>query len=171
MTFRKYAETKETSQGDRELVDGADGGLESVVETRVTRSAVKPRLLFPAKKKEEPKPTEEDEEAVTDIEDHVLADLREDDDHPITPMDVESEEGATTPKAPRFAPASPPTTARTTRFGSKKATDATPMKPKAHGKRSPFDGWPRTKGGVSSQSHKRSGDDALPTSPVKRARF
>lgn len=174
MTFRKYAETSETATGDRDLLDGADGGLESVVESRVTRSTVQPRLLFPAKKQEEPKHLDEDEEAVTDIEDHVLEGMKEDEEEPTTPMDMVEERQAT-PEAPRFAPASPPTTARSTRFGSKPSADVTPMKakPGPRGKRSPFDGWRRTKGSVESQSqsHKRSGDDALPTSPVKRARF
>lgn len=167
VTFRKYADLGETAAGDRELLDGADGGLESVVETRVTRSTVKPRLLFPTKKQEKSKELDEDEEAVTDIEDHVLADLEH--EKPSTPMDLESEEGLATPKAPKYAPASPPTTARTTRFGNKKAADTTP-KAKARGKRSPFDGWRRTKGGVEGQNNKRSGDDSLPTSPVKRTR-
>lgn len=142
--------------------------MESVVETRVTRSHVKPRLLFPAKKQEKPKAFDEDEEAVTDIEDHVLAEIEEH-EKPSTPMDFESEEGLATPKAPQFAPASPPTTTRTTRFGNKKAADTTP-KAKGRGKRSPFDGWRRTKGGVEGASNKRAGDDSLPTSPVKRTR-
>ncbi|KAM7223991.1 hypothetical protein V8F06_000464 [Rhypophila decipiens] len=169
VSFRKYADHGEAAAGDRDLVDGADGGLESVVETRVTRSTVKPRLLFPVKKEEKPKEVDDDEEAVTDIEDHVLADL-EKHEKSLTPMEMQSEEHLATPKAPRFAPASPPTTARTTRFGTKRAADTTP-KAKAGGKRSPFEGWRVTKSGVPSQSHKRSGDDSLPTSPVKRTRF
>ncbi|KAM7192497.1 tubulin-tyrosine ligase [Naviculisporaceae sp. PSN 640] len=170
VTFRKYADHGEQAPGDRDLVDGADGGLESVVETRITRSTVQPRLLFPAKKQVKSKQLDfdEDEEAITDIEDHVLAEMEEH-EKPSTPVDFELEEHLATPKAPQYAPASPPTTARTTRFGTKKAADATP-KAKGRGKRSPFDGWRRTKGGVEGPSNKRTGDDSLPTSPVKRAR-
>ena len=142
-----------------------------MVESRVTRSTVKPRLLFPVKKQEEPKDLheDEDEEAVTDIEDHVLEGMKED-KMPTTPMDM-VEERQTTPEAPRFAPASPPTTARTTRFGSKPSADVTPMKKGPRGKHSPFDGWRVTKGTSQSQGQKRAGDEAVPPSPVKRARF
>ncbi|KAK3316357.1 hypothetical protein B0H66DRAFT_534611 [Apodospora peruviana] len=169
-TFRKFAQSGEVARGNGEVLDGADGGLESVVESRFTRATVKPRLLFPTKVKQ-PKDVDEDEEAVTDIEDHVLEGVKEHD--PITPMDLVEEERASTPEAPRFAPASPPTTDRTTRFGANKGGDASPVKPKPapRGKRSPFDGWRRVKGSASSESsgHKRAGD-ALPTSPAKRNR-
>ncbi|KAK3945567.1 hypothetical protein QBC46DRAFT_277274 [Diplogelasinospora grovesii] len=172
--FRKFTENDEASASIREALDETDGGLDSVVESRLrrplTRSAVKPRLLFPAAKAEpDPKPIdEEDEEAETDIEDHVLAGLE--DKNPSTPMDL-VEAVPDTPEAPRFAPVSPPSTARTTRFGNKVAAETTPMKKKPGGKRNPFDGWRRVKGGSSdTQGHKRPGDDTLPTGPAKRAR-
>ena len=157
----------------REGLDEGDGGLESAVESQskrhFTRSSIKPRLLFPTGNAEEShidesQIMEDDEEAVTDIEDHVLAGLEA--DKPETPMDrIDKEPG--TPEAPRFAPAPPPTTARTTRHGSKKAADATPKARPA--KRSPFDSWRRVKGGAPATGHKRSGDDLSAEAP-KRTR-
>ena len=108
--------------------------------------------------------TNEDEEAATDIEDHVLAGLEA---SPATPFES-TVDAPGTPEAPRFAPASPPTTARTTRFGTKKGADGTP-KAKPSDKRSPFDGWRRVKGGAQSSGHKRSGDE-LPGAASKRPR-
>jgi hypothetical protein len=154
----------------REGLDEGEGGLESAVESptkrHFTRSSIKPRRLFVSADVDEPKDLDEDEEAATDIEDHVLARMEEA-GKPETPMDLIAEAPGT-PEAPRFAPASPPTTARTTRFGSKKAADTTP-KPKQPAKRSPFDGWRRVKGGTESTSHKRSGDDLSAAEP-KRSR-
>lgn len=136
----------------------------------LTRSSVKPRLLFPpAQAGEESKDENDDEEAATDIEDHVLAGMEEE-SKPETPMELINEAPGT-PEAPRYAPASPPMTTRTTRFGSKKAADSsTPMKPQRSGKRSPFDSWRRVKGGSqSSTGHKRSGDE-LSAAASKRTR-
>ncbi|KAL2021255.1 hypothetical protein VTK56DRAFT_7334 [Thermocarpiscus australiensis] len=167
--FRKFSEMEETGPDSREGFDEDDGGLESAVESPMrrplTRSAVKPRLLFPVAKGEENKPANEDEEAATDIEDHVLAGMGE--GSTVTPAEL-VDEAPGTPEAPRFAPASPPTTTRTTRFG-KKSAEATPLKPKPGGKRSPFDGWRRVKGGAQSQGHKRPGDE-LPAATSKRTR-
>lgn len=152
----------------REGMDEGEGGLESAVESpskrHFTRSSIKPRLLFPTANSDESQILE-DEEAATDIEDHVLAGMEA--DKPETPADM-IDKAPGTPEAPRFAPASPPTTARTTRFGSKKAAEATP-KPKPPAKRSPFDSWRRVKGGASSTSHKRSGDELSADVP-KRTR-
>ncbi|KAL2261022.1 hypothetical protein VTK26DRAFT_4802 [Humicola hyalothermophila] len=157
--FRKFTENIEV-----------EGGLESAVESTArrpfTRSSIKPRLLFPVVNADDSSVANEDEEAVTDIEDHVLA--GEEPGSPATPVDLLDKEPGT-PEAPRFAPASPPTTARTTRFGSKKASEATPMKTKTTAKRSPFDGWPRVKSGAHSGSHKRQGDELSSAGP-KRTR-
>jgi hypothetical protein len=153
----------------RDGLDEGEGGLEGAVESpskrHFTRSSIKPRLLFPTANSDESQMMDEDEEAATDIEDHVLAGM--DADTPETPIDM-MDKAPGTPEAPRFAPASPPTTARTTRFGSKKAADATP-KPKGPAKRSPFDSWRRVKGSAQSTSHKRSGDDLAADAP-KRTR-
>ncbi|KAK3332075.1 hypothetical protein B0T19DRAFT_94038 [Cercophora scortea] len=168
--FRKFSENDDAASS-REALDGADGGLESVVESSrrpLTRSAVKPRLLFPTSKPEVIV-HDDDEEAVTDIEDHVLAG-KDEEEHPITPLELLNE-GPNTPEAPRFAPASPPSTARTTRLGSKKAAGATTGKTGPRDRRSLFDSWARVKNPSSSESHshKRSGD-ALADGPAKRTR-
>ncbi|KAK0628881.1 hypothetical protein B0T17DRAFT_486235 [Bombardia bombarda] len=174
--FRKFAVAEGVAAAEREVVDTVDNGLEGAVESRLrrplTRSAVKPRLLFPVPK---PEPVEdnshlEDEEAETDIEDHVMTTMEEAEDEHTTPTEL-VEEAPGTPKAPKFTPASPPTTARTTRHSSKKATDATPVKPKTGTKASLFDGWRRVKGGSSDgQGQKRSGDAMSAGPPAKRPR-
>lgn len=117
-------------------------------------------------KADEPVITNEDEEAATDIEDHVLAGMEA--SSQATPFEL-TVDAPGTPEAPRFAPASPPTTVRTTRLGSKKGADSTPMKAKSATKRSPFDGWRRVKGGAETSGHKRPGDD-LPGTAAKRSR-
>ena len=159
----------------------------------MTRSSVKPKLLFPPRSKaaEKARSTEEDEEAVTDIEDHVLASMTEEerqtqqDQHSQveTPAEQVDEGSPDTPKAPRYAPASPPDTKRTTRFADKpSSTGSIPMKavaPRTAGKRSPF-GWRTTKKGSdadasdssdkAAKSHKRRADDDVSAGPSKRAR-
>lgn len=105
--------------------------------------------------------TDDDEEAVTDIEES------------LNEVSTPTEEGfAVTPRAPKFAPFSPPPTARATRSG-KKVNDggSSPLSPDmafeeeieagtVRGRRprkvSPFDSWRRTKGGVASK--KREGE-------------
>ncbi|KAK4109705.1 hypothetical protein N656DRAFT_782537 [Canariomyces notabilis] len=168
--FRKFSEIDESSSGKSEGLDDGEGGLESAVESSsrrpFTRSSIKPRLLFPTTKAGESKTVNEDEEAATDIEDHVLAGMEE--DQPVTPADL-VEHAPGTPDAPRFAPASPPTTARTTRSANKKVVESTPMKSKQPGKRSPFDGWRRTKNGSQSTGHKRPGDE-LAAASTKRTK-
>ncbi|KAK4190782.1 hypothetical protein QBC35DRAFT_54835 [Podospora australis] len=165
--FRKFV-NDESSPG----LDEGEGGLGGAVETsrqRLTRSAIK-RVLFPVTKVRAPVPeiTIEDEEAVTDIEDHVLAGLEEkEEEEPVTPAEpVKKAPG--TPEAPKFTPASPPTTVRTTRV-TKKTLEA--PKPKAAG-RSPFDSWKRTKGSSSTASslHQKRPGDHLPAGPSKRTR-
>ncbi|KAG9248712.1 hypothetical protein BJ878DRAFT_412166 [Calycina marina] len=89
----------------------------------LTRSAVKPRLLFPSPEQKKARAqkspiADEDEEAVTDIEDPELA----------TPAEEQAKFIAT-PKASKFAPVSPPTTLRATRskdvgLPSSSATDS-----------------------------------------------
>ncbi|ORY62650.1 uncharacterized protein BCR38DRAFT_439382 [Pseudomassariella vexata] len=140
--------------GERFTLGASD---EEDVPRRVTRSSFKPRLLFQTGEKTKGKGVPdvnietEDEEAVTDIEDHVTvenadnADLEEETEPEKTPDDIVK---PGTPAAPRFAPASPPTTGRASRVSKKLPTDDTPIK--RTGKRSPFDGWRRSK---SSASH------------------
>ncbi|KAL2130652.1 hypothetical protein VTI74DRAFT_6115 [Chaetomium olivicolor] len=167
--FRKFTDIEESGSG-REGLDEGEGGLESAVESpprrHFTRSSIKPRLLFPVAPAEASQHENSDEEAATDIEDHVLAGVEA--DKPETPLEL-VDEAPGTPEAPRYAPASPPTTARTTRFGGKKAADTTPVKPaKQPSKRSPFDSWRRVKGNAST-GHKRSGEE-LSATASKRTR-
>ena len=167
--FRKFSDNEEEGGLDED-----EGGLESAVDSTsrrpLTRSSIKPRLLFAPKVEEPPVISKSDEEAETDIEDHVRESFKE--DRPSTPMEL-VEDAPGTPEAPRFAPASPPATARTTRYGSKKL-DATPMKGKGAargGKRSPFEGWRRTKSGAAAESSgsKRPGGE-LESGAAKRTR-
>ena len=109
--------------------------------------------------------TEDEEEAITDIEE------------PPTPMDLVNDH-VTTPKPPRFAPATPPTTARATR--SKKigmdvslgSDDGVPSPNNVdsgdEAKLSPFDNWPRTKRQVAG-SKKREGPSISRASKKSRA--
>jgi len=161
--FRKFSDME-----DQDFEDG-EGGLAGAVESRsrrpLTRSSVKPRLLFPTKPEPPVVQSQEDEEADTDIEDHVLERIEEKSTE--TPVEL-VEEAPGTPKAPKFAPASPPTTARTTRF--KKPTEAPASKPKEASKRSPFDGWRRTKGASDGHGSKRPGGPLIGGPSAKRTR-
>jgi hypothetical protein len=167
--FRKFSELDAADQAS--VDDSDEDELNAAVEEtavsprlrgRMTRSSMKPRLLFPsaeqlaAKNKSH---NDADEEAETDIEDGNLDELN-------TPTELEHK--VATPKAPKFAPVSPPSTMRATR--SKKIDLS------SHGGRgsvkppSPFDSWSRTK----PASHKR-GASALekadtPVTSPKRLR-
>ena len=139
-----------------EDLDQGEGGLEGAISRPLTRSSLKPRLLFPVAKPTQPTLTEtdsqvsrEDEEAATDIEDHVLADYKAKEKEkataiassakeskdagpdpgpgPATPADLvpSPSQAPDPPEPPRFAPTSPPATAttasgRVTRFSSAK---------------------------------------------------
>jgi hypothetical protein len=111
---------------------------------------------------------DEDEEAETEHEDFDLGSESRAVD-PDTPMDLVDNDTPGTPVAPKFAPASPPTTGRTTRFSTRAVEDTAPIKAKKGTKRSPFDGWRRTKNGSESHGHKRTGD-SLTAESAKRTR-
>ncbi|KAJ3472256.1 hypothetical protein NLG97_g11146 [Lecanicillium saksenae] len=146
-----------------------DDGEEMDEETRLaqplTRSSVKPRLLFPPKQEEQSEIDLEDEEATTDVEDEVKERLR----HavPETPTKARNE-SAKTPEAPKYAPVSPPETRRTTRSTNKLSGDETPMKKP---KRQPtlFDSWPRTKEHKAPAATKRAAE-GIAEAPAKRTR-
>lgn len=130
---------------------------------------MKPRLLFPpTKATKENKPNPE-EEAETDIDEHAQ----------VTEKDVETpaeafDEKVDTPKAPKFAPASPPATSRATRSKKLSADEPTPIKIKGKraGGRSPFDGWQRTKNSPSTSvsGQKRAGDPLANDASPKRVK-
>ncbi|KAL9126559.1 MAG: hypothetical protein Q9217_004403 [Psora testacea] len=118
----------------------------------LTRSSIKPRLLFPTPQQHNERDAAalEAEEASTDIEDHHVA----------------QPEKVVTPVKKSFTPATPPMTGHATRSTTKKARDAT-MSPlgieeagielpaEKRKKVSPFDGWARTKAGVEAGGKRR----------------
>ncbi|SPO05051.1 uncharacterized protein DNG_07736 [Cephalotrichum gorgonifer] len=157
--FRKFAETGGLDGED----DGAEDGGESPVHGRMTRSSIKPRLLFPSKPRSEA--AIQEEEADTDIDDDANTRSAERTDGPQTPT-VESK--VSTPNAPGYSPVSPPDTRRTTRTRDRKLDEGTPIKPK--GRTSPFDSWPRVKSrSDSGVSTKRAGS-SLTSATAKKAR-
>ncbi len=154
------------------------GTLSSAPRRPLTRSSVKPRLLFPAAKKATPftaaSHNTEDEEADTDIEDQ---------DGSSTPIG-QIKMTAVTPKAPKFAPVSPPTTVRTTRSRKVDMSDAFAAPPSEDeveiaspsrnlrgrtGRVSPFDSWSRQKS-VPVGSKKRSGSPFAKRGGAKKLR-
>ncbi|KAM3484310.1 hypothetical protein MY8738_002302 [Beauveria namnaoensis] len=130
----------------------------------LTRSSVKPRLLFPPKQPEQSEMDLEDEEAPTDVEDEVMESKAA--QIPQTPV-KSRKETAKTPDAPRFAPVSPPETRRTTRSANKLLSEGTPIK-KPRRQSTLFDTWPRTKEHKAVPT-KRAGD-GLASAPAKRTR-
>ncbi|ATY66927.1 hypothetical protein A9K55_000777 [Cordyceps militaris] len=130
----------------------------------LTRSSVKPRLLFPPKRQEQSEADLEDEEATTDVEDEVKQRITR--SIPETPT-KSRKATAKTPEAPRYAPASPPETRRTTRSANKLLNEETPIKKKRQP--SMFDKWPRTKEHKAPAATKRAGE-ALAPAPAKRTR-
>jgi hypothetical protein len=156
--FRKFSESNDSnsiSQPDTEEAS-EEPAAEQGRKRPATRSSIKPRLLFPPDEKGKDVASHEDEEATTDIEDHILDNAEADSELPGTPT-VTKVEKPNTPQAPRFAPVSPPTTARTTRVSSKLQADDTPMKRPTKA-RSPFDGWRRSKSRGEPHGQKREGE-------------
>ncbi|KJZ74670.1 hypothetical protein HIM_06020 [Hirsutella minnesotensis 3608] len=161
--FRGKKFFREFSKGEDSPLDDQDeprSDVESALDQPLTRSSVKPRLLFP---KAKPDQSDEDE-AVTDVEDTYMVDKPLD---PQTPKKTHSTP-AKTPEAPKFAPVSPPDTKRTTRSTNKLALEGTPVKGISD-RRSPFDAWPRTKELKAPAASKRSGE-SLASSAPKRTR-
>lgn len=78
-----------------------------------SRESLKPRLLFPPTEKKVS--SDDDEEALTDVEDHIMA---ESDFMYRTPKKSDAKR-AVTPDAPKHALLSPPDTKRTTRSSNK----------------------------------------------------
>ncbi|KAI1141818.1 hypothetical protein F5Y05DRAFT_373887 [Hypoxylon sp. FL0543] len=173
--FRKFSDQDLDSadEADGEIIDGEFHFHATQSSDRMrplTRTSIKPRLLFPPKGKDVAKGNKEDEEAVTDIEDHVLGDAEGDGIvAPTTPADMVDEKPQT-PVAPRFAPASPPSTVRATRASSRLQASETPVK-QQHKQRSPFDGWRRSKSRAATHGQKRGGSPlAGPHDTSKRQR-
>jgi hypothetical protein len=173
--FRKFAKEEGS---DSELIDHEDLDAEisaKNLDRPLTRSSVKPRVLFPTAEQVKAKEsrsqvTEDEEEAITDIEEL----------GPSTPSDHVARM-VTTPKAPKFAHASPPTTARVTRSKNpgmdslpvKQTSEEdfinSPVRSRSQGSNlSPFDGWKQTKsiGG----SKKRAGEPLTKGRASKKTR-
>ncbi|KAI1429888.1 hypothetical protein F5Y12DRAFT_343074 [Xylaria sp. FL1777] len=169
--FRKFADDNDADSSSQ--AEGDEATEDPNAQTRrnrpMTRSSIKPRLLFPPapKGKKVAATTVEDEEAVTDIEDNVFGDSQAaaETDGPQTPAQV-AKGKLGTPDAPRFGPASPPSTGRATRSTDKLRGGDTPIKAKGP---SPFDGWRRSKSRALPQGQKREGD-SLAKSPASTKR-
>ncbi|KAL4915310.1 hypothetical protein BDW62DRAFT_188757 [Aspergillus aurantiobrunneus] len=142
----------------------------------LTRSSIKPRVLFPSARDHEAQENEADEEAATDIEDHVLddADAAEDLDHI---ADIHSEQRPVTPPASSAieTPPSPGASIRSLRSRAKRELEIgqTPTASEAKKKHSsPFDGWLRKKQTppvVASKAKKRDAETAgSPSGPAPK---
>ncbi|KHN99119.1 uncharacterized protein MAM_02817 [Metarhizium album ARSEF 1941] len=151
--FRKFSEPDHAE----EIIASGDDS-ESRLSRPLTRASVKPRLLFPTSKTT----TEEDEEALTDVEEVNMIDEQD----PQTPKKAHLI-SAKTPEAPKYAPVSPPDTKRTTRSTNKLAD--TPLKGTT-GRKSPFDSWPRTKEHKSQSPAPKRAGESLASGVAKRAR-
>lgn len=140
----------------------------------LTRSSVKPRLLFPSEDQ-----LREREEAVTDLDEEAVTDIEMPNASSPVKQKATAEEVATPIKDYGLRNqhlATPPPTKRTTRTTNKKTSPPThpspiyedepepisagvgetfPAKGGRRGGRSPFDAWQRTKAGSSKGSHKR----------------
>ena len=160
---KMYRKFPQDSESEREETSTADDPNPSTLRDPevanlrpLTRSSIKPRLLFPTpqQRAERTAAAIADEEAPTDIEDHAMT----------QPEDI------VTPVKKSFAPATPPPTGHATRSSTKKARDTT-LSPsemdddmmegpaEKRKKVSPFDGWARTKAGASGEKgRKREGE-------------
>ncbi|TGJ81751.1 hypothetical protein E0Z10_g7014 [Xylaria hypoxylon] len=166
--FRKFSDENDadsSSQAEDDEAADLDFNGQARRNRPMTRSSIKPRLLFPSESKgKKVATTTEDEEAVTDIEENVFLDAQdsETEEVPQTPVQV-AKSKVQTPDAPRFGPASPPSTGRATRSTDKLHGSDTPMKAKAP---SHF-GWRLSKSRA--QGQKREGDPLEVSSKRQRA--
>ncbi len=138
----------------------------------MTRSSIKPRLLWPTeeqRKAREPKIDEVDEEALTDIEGAQPVSANGEADQSLGAP--EAGDRRVTPTMRSFTPASPPASGRATRASTRKgAMDSSPLGPESEEltsrapkrvkNNSPFDGWQRIKPGAvtTKKGRKREGE-------------
>ncbi len=153
--FRKFPSETDSSPGSP-LFKETELELGSSNPRPFTRSAVKPRLLWPstAHAQERSAAPAEDEEATTEVEDQPQ------NDSDMTDLAHETdEEVIMTPVKSSFrAPTTPPASGRATRAATQKAKlNSTPAEPEdgfsSSGRKiaknlSPFDSWQRTKATV-----------------------
>lgn len=161
--FRKFADPVESDGEDDDddlgLLASRPDLIDSSLTSRIrplTRSSIKPRVLFPSAKDNGPQQgpaNQVDEEAATDIEDHT----KDTDDAADQATDVETQQRSTTP--PPKADEAIPSPGRSLRPRAKRedAThhEATPATSEPKRKRvSPFDGWLRKKPTPAAPGHK-----------------
>ncbi|KAL4810431.1 hypothetical protein BDV18DRAFT_57365 [Aspergillus unguis] len=179
--FRKFSDDVASDAED----DDDDLGLlasrpdlidSSVLENSrpLTRSSVKPRVLFPTARGDVSQEHDADEEATTDIEDHVLEDADGAEDLDLI-ADVESQQRPVTPPPKTtITPPSPGASTRSLRSRGKREleTGHTPTASEAKKKRSPFDGWLRKKQTppvIASKAKKRDADAVgSPSGPAQK---
>jgi hypothetical protein len=173
--FRKFAEDVESDgedENDLGLLAARPDLIDSSINTAVrplTRSSIKPRVLFPGANDHghsEHHMSDSDEEAATDIDEHVLHKELEDDD---AATDVEMPQRPVTPP-PKSAVATPPSPGATVRSlrprGKQEGAEhtETPNASETNTKRvSPFAGWLRKKqtpANAGSKAKKRDADAA-----------
>ncbi|KAF7115990.1 hypothetical protein CNMCM5793_003823 [Aspergillus hiratsukae] len=185
--FRKFAEDVESDgedENDLGLLAARPDLIDSSINTAIrplTRSSIKPRVLFPSGNDgghSEHHMSDSDEEAATDIDEHVLHKELEDDD---AATDVEMPQRPVTPP-PKSAVATPPSPGATMRSlrprGKQEGAEhtGTPNASETNTKRvSPFAGWLRKKqtpANVGSKAKKRDADAAAsPGGPaIKKTR-
>lgn len=161
--FRKFAEA---APADVEGYD-SDERTGSPAHRHMTRSSIKPRILFPPKQRSQA--AFEEEEADTDIEadtERKPAERNQDQTQYETP-DVGSK--VETPAAPGYSPVSPPDTRRVTRARDKKFDEDTPVR-KAKGQTSPFDSWPRVKSRSDAGASTKRAGSSLSAGAAKKMR-
>lgn len=177
--FRKFADDKVEFDPQIETdAEDLEQGLSQRLRRPLTRSAIKPRLLFPPAQRAQATDSHntEDEEADTDIEER---------DEVSTPT-AQVHDITATPKAPRFAPFTPPTTVRATRSkkvdmssspagppsddGMNDDAATSPMLRSARlsGRLSPFEDWSRGRTGT--KDSKKRGTESLSGGTAKKAR-
>ncbi|KAI1473062.1 uncharacterized protein F4812DRAFT_411414 [Daldinia caldariorum] len=169
--FRKFSaiEDLDSDEAESESGEAELNGAESRERLRpLTRSSIKPRLLFPTKGKNVAKPTTDDEEAATDIEDHVFKDVDKDVEEEEKEIEVPATPTTKVTKKPG-TPVSPPSTVRTRRTTFHAKADVSPLKV-TKSRSSPFDGWRRSKSRATAQGQKREGDELARPNEPKRQR-
>ncbi|RAH53216.1 hypothetical protein BO85DRAFT_382172 [Aspergillus piperis CBS 112811] len=156
--FRKFTDDAESDLDDDDDDLGLLAARPDLIDSSIhnvrplTRSSIKPRVLFPTAKSQTPQESHSsdvDEEAATDIEDHLLHDEVEEDEDPAVDVEMQQRPVTPPPQSSVATPASPGATVRSLRSRSKRdgpEHSETPTASETKKKRiSPFDGWLRKK--------------------------
>lgn len=154
--FRKFSDEvdfdEEDDDDDLGLLASRPDLLDSAIlensRQPLSRSSIKPRVLFPIARDTEAQENDDvDEEAATDIEDHVLDDAGAAEDQERVDINAEERPVTPPPNAETETPQSPGASIRSLRPRAKRELEVgqTPTGPQAKKKISPFDGWLRKK--------------------------